>query len=226
MCGSGSCVAQGQVNILIKYETWIYITYLTIKFRELWSPVLGVLLVLKMWFGTNWPILLIRFVELVEVFRMLKMYVKGQDGKVKKFGTYGKVFSQGIHMWNMKVLSHLIQKLWPILKFSNGGMHGQMNKLKDFAKSGGQFLLFDTCHHIVNKIYFLLIKSLLKYNYNYILIIYCLKLWDYQNMVARSNVNFNTERKHVNTKSIYFHFVTLSLVKILLLVLTWWNKHQ
>ena len=38
---------------------------------------------------------------------------------------------------------------------------------------------------------------------DFILIIYCLKQWNYQNLVARFNVNFNTERKqHREPKSV------------------------
>ena len=28
-----------------------------------------------------------------------------------------QVLPQGMHVWNMKALSHTIQKLWPMLKF-------------------------------------------------------------------------------------------------------------
>ena len=35
----------------------------------------------------------------------------------QKFGTCGKVLSQGMYIWNMKALPLLVRKLWPRLKF-------------------------------------------------------------------------------------------------------------
>ena len=62
--------------------------------------------------------------------------LQGQGHKVKNYGTMWKVLSQGIHMCNMKVLSFLVWKLWPRLKFvksfsqvgqtSRSSSHGQI----------------------------------------------------------------------------------------------------
>ena len=43
--------------------------------------------------------------------------LQGQGHKVKIFGIHGKVLSQGMYICNMKALSLLIRKLWPMLKF-------------------------------------------------------------------------------------------------------------
>ena len=54
-------------------------------------------------------------------------------------------------------------------------------------------------------VYFISCLSIVYWNItmDYILIIYCLKQWNYQNLVARFNVNFNTERKqHREPKSL------------------------
>ena len=52
--------------------------------------------------------------------KVFKMYVKGHGlgHTVKKFGTDGKVLSQGVHMCNMKAISLTVQKLGSRLKFS------------------------------------------------------------------------------------------------------------
>ena len=42
---------------------------------------------------------------------------QGQGHEVKNFGSNRKVLPQEIHMWNMKALSLLVQKLWPRLSF-------------------------------------------------------------------------------------------------------------
>ena len=52
----------------------------------------------------------------VKVFRKYAK-LQGQGHEVKNYGTMWEVLSQGIHMCNMKGLSLLIRKLWPMLKF-------------------------------------------------------------------------------------------------------------
>ena len=42
-----------------------------------------------------------------------------------------KVLSQGIHMWNMKVLSVVVHKLWPRLKFLSTDDDGNNNNNDD-----------------------------------------------------------------------------------------------
>ena len=54
---------------------------------------------------------------------------------VKKYGMMWKVLSQGIHLWNMKVLSLVVHnKLWPRLKFVYGRQRhrGYDNSSLDF----------------------------------------------------------------------------------------------
>ena len=52
----------------------------------------------------------------VNVFQK-KVKLQGQDHDDKNYGTMWKVISQGIHTCNMKALSLLLTKLWPMLKF-------------------------------------------------------------------------------------------------------------
>ena len=53
----------------------------------------------------------------VKVFEK-KVKLQGQCHQVKKkYGMMWKVLSNGIHLWNMKVLSFVVHKLWPRLKF-------------------------------------------------------------------------------------------------------------
>ena len=51
----------------------------------------------------------------VKVFEKL-VKLQDQGHKVKNYGMTWKVLSQGIHLWNMKVLSFAVHKLWPRLK--------------------------------------------------------------------------------------------------------------
>jgi hypothetical protein len=52
----------------------------------------------------------------------------GQGNEVKYFGIYGKVLSQGVRMWNIKVLVHTTLKLWPRLKFSKSRSNSKGHK--------------------------------------------------------------------------------------------------
>ena len=52
----------------------------------------------------------------VKVFKK-QVKLQSQGHKVKNYDTMLKVLSQGIHMCNMKALSFLVRKLWPMLKF-------------------------------------------------------------------------------------------------------------
>ena len=56
-------------------------------------------------------------VQVMAKFKFFQKQVKsqGQGHEVKNFGIDRKVLSQEIHMWNMKALSLLVQKLWPKL---------------------------------------------------------------------------------------------------------------
>ena len=52
-------------------------------------------------------------------FSDIKVKGHGQGRKVKTFGMSRKASSQGMCMWNMKVLPLMVQKLWQMLKFSD-----------------------------------------------------------------------------------------------------------
>ena len=56
---------------------------------------------------------------------MSKIKVTGYNMLI---GTHGKVLSQGILMWNIKVLALIGQKLLARLKFQIGGQHDRMDK--------------------------------------------------------------------------------------------------
>ena len=47
--------------------------------------------------------------------------VKVKSHRAKKFGSNGKILSEGIYMCNMKGLARMVQKLWPKLKFLKSG---------------------------------------------------------------------------------------------------------
>ena len=59
----------------------------------------------------------------------------------QNIGIYGKVLSQGIHMWNMKALCCVIQNLWPRLKLFWPGkkevkFRGKGHKVKIIGTDG------------------------------------------------------------------------------------------
>ena len=53
---------------------------------------------------------------MVKIFKK-KVKLQDQGHEVKNYGTMWKVLSQGINMCNMKALTLLVRKLWPMLKF-------------------------------------------------------------------------------------------------------------
>ena len=73
----------------------------------------------------------------------LKFFFKvGQTSRSRslgqKFGTCGKVLSQGMYIWNMKALPLLVRKLWPRLKFfkSRSNFKVKVTRSKHFKADG------------------------------------------------------------------------------------------
>ena len=66
--------------------------------------------------------------KVISKIKVFKKYVNlsGQGHKVKHNETYGKVLSQGILMWNIKVLALTVQMLLARLKFSKNGSNSMV----------------------------------------------------------------------------------------------------
>ena len=87
--------------------------------------------------------LIAKFLEwLLRPFSVRKVY--GQGHEVKTFGINGKVLSQGIRMWNMKVLSLTNQKLCPMLKFWKVGQRSK-------SRSRGQKFWYQCINGLVTR---------------------------------------------------------------------------
>ena len=70
----------------------------------------------------------------VKVFQK-KVKLQGQGYAVKTYGIMLKGLSQEIHMFNMKVLSLHVRKLWPRLQFvkSRSKIHGKGHEVKNYG---------------------------------------------------------------------------------------------
>ena len=93
--------------------------------------------------------------------KFCQKYVKsqGQGHDVNNFGSNRKVLPQQIHMRNMKVLSLLVQKLWPRLSFvkSRSKVKVKVTKSKIFISTERSCHKEYTC--VILKPYLLLLKS-------------------------------------------------------------------